>query len=99
MSQHHFSHKIEFLDSATEDHHIQPLSLLSNLKSMHDYQPICLTNTKIMKSICTRQLPNLQMLDSDFNKTQISPNINNVSLFSLEKLRDDNYGKRLTKNQ
>ena len=52
-----------------------------------------------MKSSCTGKLPNLPMLHSDSNKTQTTPNVNNVSLFSIVKLRYENYGEILTKNQ
>ena len=52
-----------------------------------------------MKYSYTEQLSNLPMLGSDSKKTHIFPNIKNVSFVSLQKLRDDKCGTRLTKNQ
>ena len=66
-----------FIGSADTEYSAQSSALLSNLKSMHTHQPACLTNRKIMTSSYTGKLSNLSMLDSDFNKTQMSPNVNN----------------------
>ena len=54
------------------------------MKSMHNHQTFYLTNRQIMKSSYTGKLPNLPMLDSDSNKTQMSPNINNFPSFHCE---------------
>ena len=99
MSQHHFSHKTVFVDSATTYDHTQPSAFLSNLKSMRNRQPIYLTTTQIKKSSYTRQLPNLPMLCSDSIITQAHPNIDNISLISLRKSCDDNCEVKLTKNR
>ena len=99
MPQHSFSHKAVLTYLAATDYHAQSSALLSKIKSMHNHQPICLTNRQKMKFSYTGQLPNLSMLDSDSNKTQISPNVNKISLVSLEKLRYENYGVKLIKNQ
>jgi hypothetical protein len=99
MLQHPFLHATALIDSDTTDHHTQPSALLSNLKSIHHHQVIHLINTQIMKSSYNRQLPNLLMLDSDSKKSQIFPNIHNVSFISLGKLCDDKYEAKLIKNQ
>ena len=54
ISQHHFSHKTVFVDSATIDDHTQPSTFLSNLKYVRNSQPIYLTTTLITKSSYTR---------------------------------------------
>ena len=99
ISQHPFSYKPVLISSAATGYYAQPSELLSNIKCMHNHQHIYLTNRQIMKSSCTRQLPNLPVLDNDSNNPQKSPNVKKCSLVSLEKLRDDNYGAKLTKNQ
>ena len=98
MVEHPFSQKKLFIDSATADDWIQPSEFFSNLKSMRNHQTIHLTNTKIMKSSYTGQLPNLSMLDSESTTTQMHPNINNISLISLRKSCDDNCEVKLTNN-
>ena len=96
MSHHSFSHKTASIDSATKYDCVQPSELISNIKSMRNYQPIHLTKTQIIKSRYTGKLPNLSMLGSDSITIQTHPKVNNSYLLSLRKSCDDNCEVKLT---
>ena len=88
MSQYLFSSKTAFIDSAATDHYTQPSAPLLNKKTLHNAQPIYLTNGDTIKVNQSGVLPNLPMLDTTTKTAQICQHINNFSLISLGKLCD-----------
>jgi len=96
MSQHPFSSKTAFVDSAATDHYTQPSAPLLNTKPLHNAKPIYLTNGDTIKANQSGMLPNLPMLDSTTKTTQICEHINNISLMSLGKLCDGGCEAKVT---
>ena len=58
MPQCPFSHKTSFIDSATTYRHTRPSALLVNIKSLHDSEPIYLTNGDAVNASDIGKLPN-----------------------------------------
>ena len=72
MSQYPFSSKTAFVDSAATDHYTQPSAPLLNKKTLHNAQPIYLTNGDTIKANQLGVLLNLPMLDTYQNCTNLS---------------------------
>ena len=96
MSQHPFSYKTAFVDSAATNHYTQPSTPLLNKKPLSNTQPIYLTNGNTIKASQSGMLPNLQMLDSATKTAQICKHVNNISLISLGKLCDGGCEAKIT---
>ena len=88
MLQHRFSNKTAFIDSTTTNHYAQSSVSLTDLKPLINAQHIYLPNSDSIKSNQTGVLHNLPMLSTTARTTQICKNIDDMSLKSLEKLRD-----------